>query len=396
MDRADRLRVAWVAALAVAVMAGVVASALHLRSQGGGRDPFDVAGGDDPRDRVPETPRRRGEAPLPAECEPREGFAPVAEVDLPGGRLDFGDLRQGVVVEREVPVRNRGTGLLCVTDIETGCGCVKADWVGESRIPPGGTGALKIRVDTAGREGPQDRTVVLYVNDPARRTVSFKVRLEIRLGLVVVSGGGHTVSFGTRPAGRPASLPVRIRCPKDERPWEVLGVESALAEGERTAFTWRLDPVEPAAEGSREYDLVLTHPGTTRLGPAYERIRVRTSHPERPEILLDTQVLVVPKYYAQPPKVSLLRVRREAVNTRTIFVLPGEPGATFRVKGARVEGTGFAAATPRTVPEGWAVDVRYDGAARGAGRVKATLVVEVDDAELPEVRVPLEAEVLGS
>jgi hypothetical protein len=79
-----------------------------------------------------------------------------------------------------------------------------------------------------------------------------------------------------------------------------------------------------------------------------------------------------------------------------VFVLPGEAGQKFRVTGVRFEGTGFAAGAPREVPEGWAVDVRYDGLARGAGPVKAVLVVAIDDAEVPEVRVPFEADVAGS
>jgi len=396
MDRTDRLRVAWVAALAVAVMAGVVASALHVRAGGrggDGRGEVALGGGSE----SPATPRRRrAEAPLPAECEPRDGLVPEAELVLPEGRLDFGALRQGVVVERDVVVRNNGTGILCILDVATGCGCVKAEWVGVARVAPGGTGTLKVRIDTAGRAGIEDKPVTLYLNDPAHPTLAFKVHLEVRLGLIVASGGGHTVTFGIRPVGKAATAPVRLRCPKDEPPWEVLGVESAGGDGTPTAFTWKLDPAVAESDAFREVDLVVTRAPSDRLGAANERIRIRTSHPERPEILLDTQILVVQKYYTQPKDVRLLRVRRDGVNTRTVFVFPGEAGTPFRVTGARVEGAGFVAAEPRQVPEGWAVDVRYDGVARGAGRIKATLVVGVEDSELPEVRVPLEAEVIGS
>jgi hypothetical protein len=294
-------------------------------------------------------------------------------------------------------VRNKGTGVLCVLDVQTGCGCVKAEWVGAARVEPGGRGTLKVRVDTSGRTGIEDRPVTLYLNDPARRSLAIPVHLEVRLGLIVASGGGHTVTFGTRPVGRPASAGVRLRCPKDEPPWEVLAVESAGGvDGKPTEFAWRVEPAEAESPEFREQELVLTRPPSDRLGIVNERVRVRTSHPERPEILLDTQILVVTKYYAQPKDVRLLRVRPQGVNVKTVFVFPGEPGTPFRVTGARVEGAGFVAAEPRQVPEGWAVDVRYDGQGRAAGRIKATLVVGVEDAELPEVRVPLEAEVVGS
>ena len=47
---------------------------------------------------------------------------------------------------------------------------------------------------------------------------------------------------------------------------------------------------------------------------------------------------------------------------------------------------------PRKVPEGWAVEVRYDGKSRASGStVEATLVIRVKDDELKELRVPLRA-----
>src|SRR5262245_10698737 len=184
MDRADRFRVAWVALLAVGVMVGVVASALHLRALGRSHDPT----AREPGTEVPYVPRKRPrEQPLPAECEVEPGREPKAELDLPAGGLDFGSQRQGVVVEREVKVRNTGKGTLCILDHDTGCGCVKAEWVGGNQVPPGGTGTVKIRLDTAGRDGPVDRTIVLYLNEPQRRTLAFKVRADVRLGVVVES-----------------------------------------------------------------------------------------------------------------------------------------------------------------------------------------------------------------
>jgi hypothetical protein len=376
-------------------MAGVVASALHVRAQGHagtatqGRETRDG-------DATSTHRRRHRDEPLPAECEPKPGSPPKAEVALPGGALDFGPLRQGVVVEKDVEIRNLGTGVLCVLDLDTGCGCVKATWVGDNHVPPGGKGTLRVRLDTAGRDGPIERTLTLYTNEPGRKSIQFKVRGDVRLGLIVAGAAGQQISFGLRPPKKATTVPVRLRCPKDEPPWEVVAVESALdAAGEATKYAWEVVAAEPPSPEFRDVDLRLTHPGTAKLGAESGRVRIRTSHPERPEILLDTQILVVPKYYPQPKQVSILRVRPDSPAARTISILAAEPEVPFRVLSAKVEGTGFLAGEPRTVPGGQAVDVRYDQVARGAGRVKATLVVSIDDPELPEVRVPLEADVLG-
>ena len=105
---------------------------------------------------------------------------------------------------------------------------------------------------------------------------------------------------------------------------------------------------------------------------------------------------VVPKYYAVPTQAGFGSVRPGDVPpTRTIEVRAAEAGTDFRVTGASVDGTGFVAGEPRRLEKGWGVDVRYDGKAREAGRVEATLVVTVDDPDLPRIRIPLVATATG-
>jgi hypothetical protein len=396
MERSDRVRIVAVSALAVLVMGGVVAWGVlgqpaRARSA---QEPPEASGPPSAERPPPHDPR--AEEPLPDECEPKEGEAPKVAFDAPGDRVDFGPLRQGVTVEKEVVVRNAGTGLLCVRDTETGCGCVKAQWLGSNRVPPGGEGRLKIRVLTDGREGPQDRAVRLYTNQPDRRVAELRVAADVRLGLVVAGAGGGTISFGVHAAGRPAKYVLRLRCPKSDPPWQVTGVESLAPVEERTAFRWEAKEVEPNDPEFRHLDLWIHHPGRAALGPVYERISVKTTHPERAEFVVDSQMNVVPKYYASPMRVALGPVREASVAARTVYLMAGEAGTPFEVKGVRVDGEGFLAGEPRRVPEGWAVDVRYDGMARGAGRLRAELVFDVDDAEAPEVRVTLSADVQGS
>jgi len=142
---------------------------------------------------------------------------------------------------------------------------------------------------------------------------------------------------------------------------------------------------------------VVTHPGRVELGTTNDRVTVTTTHPERRAIEFDAMLHVVTKFYAAPTRASFGFLRAsDPAPMKTVYVVPGEAGAPFTVTGATVEGAGFTAGTPRATKEGWAVDVRYDGRARASGKVAATLVIAVDDPEMPVVRVPLEGHVMGT
>jgi hypothetical protein len=333
---------------------------------------------------------------LPAE-PPIPGAAPGAGV--PGKTIDLGMVKQGEKIERKVTVRNTGSGVLCISDTETSCGCVKADWDGDSHIAPGASGTFTIRVDTAGKEGTQKKWVTLYTNDPRQPTVSLYVNLEIRLGIVLGSAPGFygtLLVLGTHASGRPATGVVRLNTPKEEREWKVLSVESLAPPDRRSTFAWELVPAEPNDPRYRCYDLKITHPGRAELGRDSQPLLIRTDHPERREIRIEAELTVESKYYASPPRGNFGFVRAaDTPPTRMFEIRPGEPGTPFEVKSARLEGDGFVVGQPRRTKEGWVVDVRYDGQKRGQGQVAATLVVSIDDPELPELRIPLAAVATG-
>lgn len=399
MSSAERLRVVLMGLLALGVMAGVVVIARRgaLRPADHGA-PTSPTGGFRLPERDPTTGRR---APLPDECLVTDADPPVVAFDLPERVLDLGALRQGQVAERDVVVRNTGGAVLCVQDVETGCGCVAAEWVGEKWVPPGASGLVRVRLDASGREGLQEKSVTLWTNVPKDKTASFTVRGEVRLGLIVASSSGLSssfLSFGQTTPGRPATVRVRLKCPKDEPPWEVTGLASINpSDPSRPPYTWELLRVEPEDPLHRCYDLVVTHPGRADVGSDDDVLVVTTTHPERPRLEFNARLYVVRKYFASPARGHFGFVRAsDPPPRRTLLVVPGEQGAVFRVTGATVRGDGFLVDEPRAVREGWSIDVRYDGRARGAGKLSAVLVVTIDDPEMPTLEVPLSGDMIGS
>jgi hypothetical protein len=295
-----------------------------------------------------------------------------------------------VVIERDVTIRNEGTGDLCIGGVDTGCGCVKADRRGPSRLAPGESTVIRVHIDTAGREGVQDKTVTVWTNDRDRREAKFRVLCDVRLGIVAEAS---YVYLGRHAIGRPGTGKVRFRSPKDDVTWEITGIE-----GSKGAYTWTVKEVESADPALRVVELEITHPGHPKNEYVDDQLRVRTSHPDRPEILLRSQMVVVTKYYTGPAeRVTFGNVGGDSPTVqRQVYVMAGEEGTEFTLRRVEVEGQGFVALEPRKSPQGWVIDVRYDGASRAAGsNVEATLVVEVDDPEARPIRLALSATVRG-
>ena len=393
MDRESRLRLALVAFLTLGVMAGVVAAARHQKATA--PDPMEFASrGEPPHARGGE----RGDTPteLPPECRPDEAHPARVVFDLPAGdRLDLGAVKQGAIIERDVVVRNTGSGVLCVPlEPHTGCGCVKATWVGETRVLPGGTGVVRLQVNTKGKEGTVEKDVTIYTNEPGRKEAVFHVRCEVKLGILVAQTSsvtlGSVVYFGRHAPGKPGTVVIRLKSPKDDPQWVVKDVT-----GTKTKFTWSAVAAEENDPLFRHVDVTVTHPGSAQLDLNDESLKITTTHPDRPEIVLQSQLLVAKRYYTSPPTLRFGFVGGTTVATpRLVSVFPGEEGTFFRVTKAEVVGQGFTAGVPADHGrEGWQVEVRYDEQRRGKGPIEATLVLHVEDPEIPTIEVPIRADV---
>ena len=92
--------------------------------------------------------------------------------------FDFGDVVNGVIMEKDLTVRNTGRGDLVVETVTTTCGCTTAS-LDAMTIPSGGSATLHIEFDS-GAHGPEltgqvMRQVILISNDPQQpeATVQF-------------------------------------------------------------------------------------------------------------------------------------------------------------------------------------------------------------------------------
>lgn len=100
------------------------------------------------------------------------------QVSLETTEFEFGDVVNGLIVEKDLQVTNSGDADLVVETVTTTCGCTKAS-LDPMTIPAGGSATLHIEFDS-GAHGPEltgniMRQVILISNDPNQpeATVTF-------------------------------------------------------------------------------------------------------------------------------------------------------------------------------------------------------------------------------
>jgi hypothetical protein len=90
-------------------------------------------------------------------------LAPVLQMEL--SAIDFGRIRQGNVLRREITIKNTGAKELRIKSVQGNCSCITAQ-VEPVRINAGEEGKLQVSLNTEGRTGIQQKAVTVYSNDP--------------------------------------------------------------------------------------------------------------------------------------------------------------------------------------------------------------------------------------
>lgn len=111
--------------------------------------------------------------------------APAVKPDGPQPKLVIGDLifnagdvAKGDVIEHDFPVKNEGKGDLMILSVAPACGCTAPNWT--KIIPPGGSGKISLKVDTARFKGPISKTATVTTNDEAQPTFRLSVNATVK------------------------------------------------------------------------------------------------------------------------------------------------------------------------------------------------------------------------
>ena len=90
---------------------------------------------------------------------------------------DFGTVKDGDVVETVFTFTNNGEAPLIISDVKGSCGCTVPEWPKEP-IPVGGTGDLKVKYNSKGKSGIQNKSVTITANTwPKTKRLSIKANV---------------------------------------------------------------------------------------------------------------------------------------------------------------------------------------------------------------------------
>jgi hypothetical protein len=94
-------------------------------------------------------------------------------------KKDFGDVKQGPVLEGYFEFTNTGKLPLVIKNITTSCGCTGAMVDEKREFQPGEKGRIKFSFNTEGRMGKNEKSITIESNDlkNPRKTISFSCNI---------------------------------------------------------------------------------------------------------------------------------------------------------------------------------------------------------------------------
>ncbi|MEQ9404402.1 MAG: DUF1573 domain-containing protein [Cyclobacteriaceae bacterium] len=92
--------------------------------------------------------------------------------------FDFGQVKEGEVVETEFTLSNEGKKKLNFRKIKSNCSCVTYE-IKSQNMKRGKSQVLKVLFDTSGRKGNQYKTVTIFSNDPSAPTQMVTIKGKV-------------------------------------------------------------------------------------------------------------------------------------------------------------------------------------------------------------------------
>ena len=101
----------------------------------------------------------------------------LAEFEFTEEMHNFGTLQSGEIAVYTFEFKNSGDNNLLIKDVETDCGCIKADF-SKKQILPGKTGIIEVEFDSAGLWGKQFKSIEIHAN--TKKTKQLAIFAEVQ------------------------------------------------------------------------------------------------------------------------------------------------------------------------------------------------------------------------
>jgi hypothetical protein len=297
---------------------------------------------------------------------------PAIEVHPP--RFELGDLPQERIEHLTCSVRNAGSDVLLIKQISSDCGCTVAQ-IPDSSLAPGEAVDLAITFSTRHFSGDVVKTVTLETNDPGSPRTQIVLKAFVR---AIVAVTPDELEFGRVTRGTSPSKTITLRAAAADT---LKVLEVTVPE---QMFTTELTR-EETPDSIRCYLKVTLRPDAP-VGTFNSTARVRTNIRSMVQIPIILKGQIHGFFMAEPGRLSLGQILEGQERTRTIQVTAQREGH-HRVLAVRSSDPQLQVAL-KPIEEGrhYEITVTLPGTA-APGRFDATLLIETDDPDQPEIRV---------
>jgi Protein of unknown function (DUF1573) len=297
-----------------------------------------------------------------------------------------GQLEPGPQYDYTFPIRNEGTAPLEIRRAEADCMCVVPAF--DRVIPPGGTGAVRIRFNTRGRIGIMLKHVTVETNDPAQPQVVLTLSAMLRLPVEVSPSEEIMLPL---PAGEATTTEITLHATQG-RTLE-LGPIRASQPGIRVRALSRKQVAERIpADVARTQILQVTIP-TALAGKAFDAmLTISTNSARRPSVVVRLHGYPRTAVDARPTRLYFGEVKAEksAPLLRLIALFRRQGG--FKVLGAEASDKDLRLQISQERSDYWEVLAVYEGG-WPKGVHEGVITIRTDDPLRPVVRVPYRADV---
>ncbi len=272
-------------------------------------------------------------------------LAAQPRIAAPSPEFDFGQQRSGAVVEHRFRIENRGDKVLKIHRVRASCGCTVPE-LERRELRPGESGEVGVRLDLAGRSGPQRQHITLSTNDPAHPSFTLSVLGEAVPGILIHP---RTLNLGLFEPGESPSGTIELRSTTGT-PFEIRRL---------TPNNRRVEARVETAEDGLSARIAVTPLPQSGQGHFTDILLLETSDPD----LASVRILVmwqISSGVSVSPAVLSLVLSDSPTPTSRFFMVKGSPKLPqpLAVTGAEWPGREIPFEITDTGEFGWRVEVR--------------------------------------
>ena len=254
-------------------------------------------------------------------------------------------------------------------------------------VPAGGEGTITVSWDTGQVRGNVESEAVAYLGDPAQPPVRLLLTAIVKPGVEVLP---YPAVFVSVFAGDSAERSLTI-VNNDEQPLTITRVEAAGPHSKAR--------VEMEETGKR-YRIIVVVPTGVPPGRYREQVYVETDHPARSRLTIPVNVFVKAEVYANPEAVDfgvvpLSHLEKEPGLVQLLIqtVMIKKRGGPFEIKKISSDLVSVdVRQTPSARSSAFRLDVGLVPERLRSGPIGGTIRVTTDDAEFPEILIPVRGE----